>query len=429
MASTGIEQDMPHAVCVTYPAQGHINPNSRDPDSLKNLSSFCFETIPHGLPPGDTDATREVASLCESTDATCLGPFKELLAKLNDTCSSKVPPFSCIVSDGSTSFTLVAAQELGVPLVSFLTFATCATLKLHALPQPYESYLTNRYLETTTLDWIPDMKDMRLRDLPSFLRTANPDDFMLKYVIQETERVRYASAIVVNTFEPSENEVLESLQTLLPPVYVIGPLHLLVKHVDDKNLEDLGSNLWKEEPKCLEWLNSKKPYSVVYVNFGSIAVMSQNHLIKFAWDYKACIVLGEQAVLPPEFVEETKERGMLASWCQQEQVLNHPTIGGFLTHSGWNSTLESISSGVPIICWPFVAEQPTNCWFCCTKLGIGMEINNNVKRDEIEVFLRELMIGEKGKEMKKRVLKWKKLAEEAAKKPTGSSYEHIQTDQ
>ncbi|XP_055833837.1 7-deoxyloganetin glucosyltransferase-like [Solanum dulcamara] len=473
MSSTGPELDKPHAVCIPYPAQGHVSAmlklakilshkgfhitfvyteynhrrllKSRGPDSLKGLPYFRFETIPDGLPPCDADSTQDIPPLCESTTTTCLGPFKELLTKLNDTCSSNVPPVSCIFSDGCMSFILDAAQDLGIPPVFFWTYAACGTLGyMHYcnlvdkgyIPLKDESCLTNGYLETT-LDWIPGMKDVRLRDLPSFLRTANPDDYMIKFTLQEAERSKqYASAIVVNTFEALEKEVLESLQTLVPPVYVIGPLHLLLKHVDDENLMDLGSNLWKEEPKCLEWLDSKKPNSVVYVNFGSITVMTLNHLIEFAWglansqlDFlwiiRPDIVLGEQAVLPPEFMEETKERGRLVSWCQQEQVLNHPAIGGFLTHSGWNSTLESISSGVPMICWPFFAEQPTNCWFCCTKLGIGMEINNNVKRDEVEALVRELMTGEKGKEMKKRALEWKKLAEEAVKKPAGSSYVNI----
>ncbi|KAM3305371.1 hypothetical protein P3S67_012237 [Capsicum chacoense] len=67
----------------------------------------------------------------------------------------------------------------------------------------------------------------------------------------------------------------------------------------------------------------------------------------------------------------------------------------------------------------------TNCWFCYTKLGIGIEINNNVKRDKVEALVRELMTGVKGKKMKKRVLKWNKLAEEATKKPIGLSYMNI----
>ncbi|CAN4092451.1 unnamed protein product [Withania somnifera] len=342
------------------------------------------------------------------------------------------------------SFTLSAAQDLEIPQVFFWTTSACGLLGyMHYCnlvekgytPLKDESYLTNGYLEMT-LDWIPGMKDISLRDLPAFIRTANLDDYMIKYLLQETERSRNASAIVVNTFEPLEKKVLESLQALLPPVYAIGPLHLLVKHVDDKNLENLQSNLWKENPKCLEWLDSKKSNSVVYVNFGSIVVMTRNQLIEFAWGLansqveflwiiRPDIVSGEQAFPPSGFLEKTKERGMLASWCMQEKVLKHPAIGGFLTHNGWNSTLESIGSGVPMICWPFLAEQPTNCWLCCTKLGIGMDIDNNVKRDEVESLVKELMVGDKGKELKKKTLEWKKLAEEATERPTGSSYMNI----
>nr|XP_009785567.1 PREDICTED: 7-deoxyloganetin glucosyltransferase-like [Nicotiana sylvestris] len=154
------------------------------------------------------------------------------------------------------------------------------------------------------------MPERHLRDLPNFIRTTNPDDYMIKCVLQERERSKNASAIIINTFEPSEKEVLESLQTFLPPVYAIGLLHLLVKHVDHKNLEDLGSNLWKEDEKCLEWLDSKKPNYVAYVNLGSLIVMSLNQLIKFAW------VLANSQL---EFLWTI--RHMLASWCPQEQVL------------------------------------------------------------------------------------------------------------
>ncbi|KAH0648083.1 hypothetical protein KY285_033331 [Solanum tuberosum] len=119
---------------------------------------------------------------------------------------------------------------------------------------------------------------------------------------------------------------------------------------------------------------------------------------------------------------ETKERGLLSGWCLQEQVLSHASIGGFLGHCGWNSTFESISFGVPMLCWPFFADQQTNCWFSCNRWGVGIEIDSDVKREVIEEVVRELMIGEKGKEMKENALKWKNLAEKAITSPTGSSY-------
>ncbi|PHT76250.1 7-deoxyloganetin glucosyltransferase [Capsicum annuum] len=271
--------DKPHAVCIPFPVQGHVNPMLRlaiilhhkvfhitfvnteynhrrllkscDPHSFKGLPFFRFETISDGLPPCDADATQDIPYLC---------PFKELLVKLNHTSSSDVSPISCIIFGGSMSFTLTAAQDLGIPQVVFWAPSACGLLGImhyHDLAKngyfPFKdaSDLTNGYLETT-LDWILGMKGIYLRDLPSFMRSTNPDDFLFKYLIQETDRCKFASAIVINTFDLLEKEVLESLQALLPPIYMIDPLYFLVKHIEDKNLELLGSNLWKEDLKCLD---------------------------------------------------------------------------------------------------------------------------------------------------------------------------------
>ena len=258
---------------------------------------------------------------------------------------------------------------------------------------------------------------------------------MLNYVMVEAERASRASAVILNTFDALEKDVLDALSATLPPVYSIGPIQHFVEQVSDTRLKSMGSNLWKEETDCLEWLDSKEPDSVVYVNFGSVTVMTNQQFTEFAWGLanskktflwiiRPDLVVGDSALLPPEFVKETKDRGMLASWCPQEQVLKHPAVGGFLTHSGWNSTSESICGGVPLICWPFFAEQQTNCRYSCIDWEIAMEIDNNVKRDEVEKLVRELMNGEKGNEMRKAAMKWKKLAEEATS-PGGSSYDNL----
>ena len=298
-----------------------------------------------------------------------------------------------------------------------------------------ESCLSNGYLDTV-VDFVPGKKKtIRLRDFPTFLRTTDLNDIMLNFVRVEAERASRASAVILNTFDALEKDVLDALSATLPPVYSIGPLQHLVDQISDDRLKSMGSNLWKEQTDCLQWLDSKEPNSVVYVNFGSITVMTSQQLTEFAWGLansnkpflwiiRPDLVVGDSALLPPEFVTETKDRGMLASWCPQEQVLKHPAIGGFLTHSGWNSTSESICGGVPLICWPFFAEQQTNCRYSCSEWGIGMEIDNNVKRVEVEKLVRELMDGEKGKEMKKKVMEWRKLAEEATR-PGGSSYDNF----
>ncbi|KAK7373018.1 hypothetical protein VNO80_06412 [Phaseolus coccineus] len=455
----------PHAVCIPYPAQGHINPmfklakllhfkgfhitfvnseynhkrllKSRGTPFLRALSSFRFETIPDGLPDPDVDATQHIPSLCDSTRRTCLPHFRNLLAKLNN---SDAPPVSCIVADGIMTFSLDAAEELGVPGVLLWTTSACGFMCYLQFEQLFQkgitplkdsSDVTNGYLETT-IDWIPGIKEIQLRDIPSFIRTTDSDDIMLNFFQLECKNAPRASAIILNTFDTLEHDVLEALSSILPPVYSIGPLNLLLKSVDDKELNAIESNLWKEDSECMEWLNTKEPNSVVYVNFGSITVVTSEQLVEFAWGLgnsnnsflwviRPDLVAGENAVLPPEFVKETKNRGLLSTWCSQEQVLNHPAIGGFLTHSGWNSKLESVSAGVPMICWPFFAEQQTNCRFCCKEWGIGLEIED-VKRDKIESLVKELMDGEKGKQMKEKASQWKELAKNAASDPYGTSF-------
>jgi hypothetical protein len=248
---------------------------------------------------------------------------------------------------------------------------------------------------------------------------------------QYIETAPKAAGIVVHTFDALEREVLDALSPMFPSVYAIGPQQLLLNHLPNDPLKSTGYSLWKEETECLDWLNSKVPNSVIYVNFGSVIVITPQQLVEFAWGLansnfmflwiiRPDLVVGDSAILPPEFVEETKGRGLIASWCPQEEVLNHSSIGGFLTHCGWNSIIESLCAGVPMLCCPFDGDQLTNCKYACNEWGIGMEIDKDAKRGEVEKIMREFMEGNKGKKMKKKVMEWKKLAEEATG-PHGSS--------
>ena len=125
-----------------------------------------------------------------------------------------------------------------------------------------------------------------------------------------------------------------------PRTFTIGPLHMMQQYVDDDRLKHIGSNLWKEDVSCINWLDTKDPGSVVYVNFGSIIVMAKEQLIEFGWglansqkDFlwitRPDIVGGDEAMMPPEFVLETKGRGMVTSWCPQEEVLYTMFINNF----------------------------------------------------------------------------------------------------
>ncbi|KAJ6870215.1 7-deoxyloganetin glucosyltransferase-like [Populus alba x Populus x berolinensis] len=452
---------MPHMVLIPYPFQSHIKTmlklakllhskgfhitfvntefnhqrflKSRGPDALDGLPHFRFETIPDGLPPSHIDASQETIPLAMAVENNMLAPFKVLLAKLDN------PPITCLVSDVFVRFTITAAEELGLPIVMLVTMSACGYMgfkQLHDLkekgflPLKDESYLTNGYLETTIIEGIPGMKPLQLKDFP-YTRTIDPDDFPFNFVMRAAEASVKAHAIAIHTFDALEQDVLDGLSTIFPRVYSIGPLQLLLNQIQQDGLSSVGYNLWKEDSECLQWLDTKEPKSVVYVNFGSIAVMTAEQLVEFAmglanseisflWIIRPDLVTGESAILPSEFQVETQNRGFVTSWCPQEEVLNHPSVGGFLTHTGWNSIIESLCAGVPVICWPLFADQPINCSYACIEWGVGMEIDNNVRRDEVETLIRNLMGGEECKKIREKAKHWRKVAEEATV-PNGSS--------
>ncbi|KAL1805633.1 hypothetical protein ACET3Z_028701 [Daucus carota] len=458
-----------HVVCIPYPAQSHMKGmlkmakllhskgalitfvntefnqrrflKSGALKSVESLPGFSFQTIPDGLPPSDADATQDIPQLCHSIIQNNLLPaFQNLLAKLN----AGIHPVTSILSDGFMPFTADAAHSLGIPVVLLWTIAACGFMGFYQfknardrglVPLKDESYLSNGYLDTI-IDWIPGIRDIRLRDLPSHIRIIDPNDIMFNFFLESTQRAKNGTAQVLHTFDDLEQELVDVISSMYTTsVYTIGPYQLLVNQIplDEKEgLKSIGYSLWEEEKTCLQWLDSKEADSVVYVNFGSITVMSAEQLVEFGWGLansnfcflwiiRPDLIVGDSSnTLGVEFMDAIKNRGFISSWCPQEDVLNHVSVGGFLTHGGWNSTIESISAGVPMLCWPFFADQQINCKFMCDKWECGLEIPNNGKRDDVEKLVRLLMEGVEGKKMRRKAIEWKKLAEKACG-PNGSS--------
>ncbi|CAI9763873.1 unnamed protein product [Fraxinus pennsylvanica] len=216
----------------------------------------------------------------------------------------------------------------------FLTYTQYAKLiEKGYVPLKDASYLTNGYLNTILADEIPGMEGIRLKDIPSFIRTMSLDEYMVKFALQETQRALRAFAIILNSFEDLEQDCIKTLSSILPPVYAIEPLHFLQKDVKGRSLEIIRSNLWKDDQHYLEWLLArfKRAYLLsMYVNFRSIIVMTPKQLIKFSWGLannnrtfqwiiRSGLVSGDDAILPPKFFEATKERSLLANWSPQEK--------------------------------------------------------------------------------------------------------------
>ncbi|KAL9244898.1 hypothetical protein vseg_018614 [Gypsophila vaccaria] len=463
----------PHIVCIPAPAQGHINPmfklakllhsnnfyitfvhsefnyarlsNSLDSNS-PTLEDFRYETIPDGLPPENKRGVHDLPELCRSLSSP--GPLndavKSILENLRDSsCTGLVPPISCVITDAHMPCTYEIGEELGIRVLVLFTTSASAALgflyyedlaKRGIFPLKDESYLTNGFLDTQ-VDWIPGLKSgAKLKHLPSFFRATDPMDIMFNYSIATANQAIKSKSLILNTFDDLDGQVLEGIKIKIPSLCTIGPLNLLCQQ---HNVQEYGSNLWKEDTSCLSWLDKRSPNSVIYVNYGSLTTLTATELEEFAWGLanskqyflwviRNDLIYGDSKILSEEYMEEIRDRGLVSSWCPQEKVLQHPSVGGFLTHCGWNSTLESISEGIPVICWAFFADQQTNCFYACDDWGIGVELGEGeVKRGRVEEVVRVMMVSAKGEEVRKKAREWKKKAQDATTLG-GSSYNNFE---
>uniref|UniRef100_A0ACD6A7D0 Uncharacterized protein n=1 Tax=Avena sativa TaxID=4498 RepID=A0ACD6A7D0_AVESA len=460
----------PHAVVLPYPGSGNINPalqiakllhrggvyvtfvntehNHRKAgaDAVRGHDGFRFESIPDGLDEAARGAQDYGRGLSISTSTRCAAPLRDLIARLNATPG--VPAVSCVVPTALMSFALAVARELGIPSMAFWG-GSAASLMGHMrllelqdrgyLPLKDASCLTNGHLETTVIDWIPGMPPISLGDISSFLRTTDPNDFGLRFNESEANSCTKAGALILNTFDDLEADVLAALRAEYPCIYTIGPLGSLLNEGiaagDADESSTSGLSLWKQDTECITWLATQEASSVVYVNFGSHTVLTPAQLAEFAWGLaesghtllwsirENLVPGGGLAPLPPEFVDATAGRCCLTTWCPQEQVLQHPAVGCFLTHNGWNSTCESLAAGVPMVCWPGFADQFTNCKYACEVWGVGLRLDHEVRREQVAGHVRKAM---ESKDIRRSAAGWKAKAAEAAA-PGGSSYQNLKS--
>uniref|UniRef100_A0A2N9FLF1 Glycosyltransferase n=1 Tax=Fagus sylvatica TaxID=28930 RepID=A0A2N9FLF1_FAGSY len=422
-----------HILVIPYPLQGHINPMLQFSKRLASKgprvtfvtttcisksiqahasSSFNFETI--------SDGSEEVEENLESIDER-LKRFKSTvsqnLTKLIERHNhSKYPP-KFIVYDSFMSWVLNVARQLGLDGAPFFTQA-CV---VNAIYYHAHQGAIQMPLEGSSIS-LPSMPSLENNDLPSFLNDTGMYEALLKLVVNQFSNFQEAKWLLCNTFDKLEHEVA------IPSMYL------------DKRLEDdkeYGLNLFKPNmDACMKWLDTKEIDSVVYTSFGSLASLGEEQMEELTWGLKNsnCYFLwvvreSEEKKLPNNFSQETAKKGLVVSWCPQLEVLAHKAVGCFISHCGWNSTLEALSLGVPMVAMPQWTDQATNAKFIVDVWKVGVKIKVNEKgiatKKEIELCIREVMEGERGKEMKRNSVRWKELAKEAIHEG-GSSDKNIE---
>ncbi|XP_010262685.1 PREDICTED: 7-deoxyloganetic acid glucosyltransferase-like [Nelumbo nucifera] len=427
---------VPHVLVLPIPLQGHINSMLKLSELISlagfhvtflntehihrlllhftNVTSrfarwpgFHFATIPDGLPFDHPRSGPGLVELFDSLKITSIPLLREMLVS-NRWGSDVRPPVTCIIADGIMSFTIDVARDLNIPTIFFRTVSACSFWAYFCVPKLIEAgEIPFRDADMDCpITCVPGMENfLRRADLPGSCRTNNLGDRTLQFLVTETINTTRASALILNTFEDLEGPILCQIRSHCPRLYTIGPLHALLKtQISDSSPSVSSNSLWEENKSCIRWLDSKPLRSVVYVSFGSLATMTRDEVLEFwhglvnsgkpfLWVIRPDLLArkeGEDQILT-ELVEGTRERAYIVEWAPQEEVLAHPAVGGFLTHSGWNSTLESIYAGVPMICWPYFADQQINSRFVSEVWKLGLDMKDTCDRLKVELMVKEVM--------------------------------------
>ncbi|CAA7032191.1 unnamed protein product [Microthlaspi erraticum] len=409
-------------VLVPVPAQGHVTPMMQLGKALhlkgfsitvfqtqynrvsssEDFSDFHFLTIPGSLTDSDLKNLGALQFLIK-LNQTCEASFKHCLGQL----LQEAGDIACVVSDEYMYFTKSASKEFQLPSVIFSTTSAtafvCRSVLAKLNPDKFLIDMNDPEVQDKVF---PGLHPLRYKDLPT--SAFGPIESILE-VYTEVVNIQTASAVIINSASCLESSSLAWLQEELQvPVYPIGPLHLAASAC---------SSLLEEDRSCIEWLNKQKPRSVIYISLGSLALIETKDMLEMAWGLSnsnqpflwvirpGSIRASEWTEsLPEEFSELVAERGYIVKWAPQVEVLKHPAVGGFWSHCGWNSTLESIGEGVPMICRPFTADQRVNARYLETVWRIGIQLEGELGKESVERAVKRLVMDEEGAEMRERAM-------------------------
>ncbi|XP_042506464.1 UDP-glycosyltransferase 73C3-like [Macadamia integrifolia] len=411
------------------------------------LLQLRFPSTDFGLPEG-----------CENMDNV---PSRELIINffnatsmlqpaLEQSLQEMVPNPSCLISDVGLPWTSHTALKFGIPRFCF-NGTSCFTLLCNqnlVLYKPQHSVENDS--EPFVVPGMPHRIQLTKGQLAGTVREDEPTFHELRKQIIEAEGT--SDGVVVNSFYELESSYVDEYQKLMgKKAYCVGPVSSLYKKEASSGKANRGNKAAIDEDKCLEWLDSKEAASVVYVCFGSLCPLAPSQLIEiglalersnhpFIWVIKQISQELEKWLLEEGFEERTKGRGLLIrGWAPQVLILSHRAVGGFVTHCGWNSTLEGVSAGVPMITWPMFADQFYNeklivqIWGIGVRIGVedcclvgeGEKLGVYVKGEEIEKAIRMLMDGgEEGEVVREKARVVEDLANRAVEEG-GSSHLNI----
>ncbi|KAL9998261.1 putative UDP-glucuronosyl/UDP-glucosyltransferase [Helianthus debilis subsp. tardiflorus] len=435
-------------VLLPLPFQGHVSPmlqlanilhskgfsitilhtrfNSPNPT---NYPHFTFLPIPGTGEVNFSDIDKDkVVSLLFYINSKFLDPVRVCLERL----MSEDDGVACLITDAQWFGTQSVADGLKLPRIVHRTSSISSFLLFAKSPALLDTgcFRQGSDEERKSETLVQGLEPLKVKDLPKFL-TSEPEGVckVLELMAKATKR---AQALIWNTFKELEERDLEVLSQYFPnPHFLIGPFH--------KYFSASSSSLLTPDETSLSWLDKHPPNSVIYVSFGSLVKIEESRFLEIAWGLanskqpflwvvRPGSIEGSEWLepLPDEFLERIVEgRGYIVKWAPQQDVLAHRATGCFWTHNGWNSTLESICEGVPMICSPSFGDQLPNARYVSDVWKIGVELENGFEREEIESAIKRVLVDEEGLEFRNRINNIKGKVDICLKKG-GSSYSSLE---
>ncbi|GER45428.1 UDP-Glycosyltransferase superfamily protein [Striga asiatica] len=398
-----------------------------------------------GLPPG-----------CESADSlpsyslvpNFFDAVEKFRAPVDDTLAGLRPLPSCIICDKHLPWTADTCDRLRIPRIVFDGMSCFAQLVMHRL-YASEIHTTVGPSEPFAVPNLPDKIELTRLQLPGYFNPGSVDVGSIRQRVKETEH--RAHGVVANTFAELEGPYLDEYRKLKSGrVWCVGPLSLFG---DDGPLDraQRGNRASIDAGECIGWMDGQKPGSVVYACLGSLSRLSPAQFVELALGLE---LLGRPFILVVKGGDKSEEiekwisesgferrvfgeRGLLIrGWAPQVLILSHSAVGGFLTHCGWNSTLEGVSAGVPMITWPIFAEQFLNeklvVQVLRTGVGVGVKSvahlgeetspENEVGREDIRSAVERVMdVGREADERRERAKELGRKAKGAVEEGGSSS--------
>ncbi|CAB4284250.1 unnamed protein product [Prunus armeniaca] len=332
------------------------------------------------------------------------------------------PSITCFIADTFHTWPETIANKYNLVNVSFWTQpALVLSIYYHLDLLRQNGHFGFHDKREDIIDYIPGVQAIEPKDLMSHLQSTDLLSPMLRIIYKAFHEVKRADFILINAVQELESETLSALHEK-QPTYAIGPVF------PSKTTKSIVATNLMSEFDCTQWLNAKPHGSVLFISFGSYAQVTTKDIeeiahglslskVSFIWVLRPDTTSYEETnILPVGFDDEIKDRGMIVPWCSQIKVLSHPAVGGFLTHCGWNSILESMWCGVPMLCFPLWTDQITNRKLVVDDWGIGLNICDGVKpitRLEVAEKINHVMSGKLGHGLQKEIKNVRQTMEDA----------------